>query len=116
MKAYYAHCIAIYDTAQEDRDLTTIRQLGYEPVNPNCPECAEGYKKEGMAFFKKFVDECYVIVFRALPDGAIPAGVASEIEYFVRVGKPVIELPSQMSRRVLSIEQTREYLQEVGQR
>ena len=43
----------------------------------------------------------------------IGAGVFKEIQ---SVDVPVIELPSSISRRGLTVEQTREYLREVGQR
>ena len=116
MKVYYAHCIAIYHTPQEDRDVATLSKLGFEVVNPNAPEHSEGYRREGMAYFKQFAKSCDAIAFRALPDGSIPAGVGSEIEIFLAEGKPVMELPSAISRRALTVAQTREYLSEVGTR
>jgi hypothetical protein len=116
MKAYYAHCIALYNTPQEQRDVSMLEQLGFTVVNPNCPECDEGYKREGMAYFNQFAVSCDLVAFRALPDGSIPAGVAHEVSEFAKRCKPVIELPSQITRRTLTFEQTREYLREVGQR
>lgn len=70
--AYYAHCTAIYNTPQEQRDVETLLALGMGVLNPNCPECDHGYK--------------------------------------------AVELPSAVSRRTLSVEQTREYMREVGAR
>lgn len=116
MKAYYAHCIAIYDTKQEDRDIATLTSLGYEVVNPNSVECSEGYKEKGMDYFKQFAESCDVVVFRALPNGKIPAGIATEISYFIKLLKPVIELPSCMLSRTINVEETREYLKEIGLR
>lgn len=116
MLAYYAHCTSIYNTPQEERDLALINELGFSVYNPNCQEAEEGYKNESMPWFRKKVQECDVFIFRALPDGDIPAGVAKEIGYAREFTKPIIELPSGVQRRVLSVEQTREYLHEVGQR
>ena len=38
MRCYYAHCIAIYSTPQEDRDVFTLESMGFEVTNPNSPE------------------------------------------------------------------------------
>lgn len=116
MKIYYAHCIAIYNTNQEQRDLETLRQLGFEPVNPNEPAHEDGYNHCGMDYFLKFVGLCDAVVFRAMPDGSIPAGVAKEVGWFIKAGKPVIELPSCITRRALGVESTREALRECGYR
>jgi len=112
MKIYYAHCLSIYDAPQEKRDLEVLKSLGFEVVNPNCPECAEGYKKEGMDYFRRYAEECEAIAFRALPDGRIPAGIGKEIRMFKDRNKPAIELPSGLLSRLMSIEETREYLME----
>jgi hypothetical protein len=37
LRAYYAHCMAIYNTVQEDRDVSLLTKLGFEVVNPNGP-------------------------------------------------------------------------------
>ena len=114
MLVYYAHCLAIYNTPQETRDLKTIADLGFYVSNPNSRECDEGYKREGMDFFKRFAGECGAVVFRALPDGTIPAGIAKELQFFKEAGKPMFELPSCVERRVLTVAATREYLSETG--
>lgn len=116
MKVYYAHCMSIYNTPQEQRDLKTLRRLGFKTVNPNSEKHEAGANLLGMAYFEKFADECDAIAFRALPDGSISAGVAKEIRWFRRRGKPVFELPSSILRRSISPEETKEYLQEVGER
>lgn len=132
MNVYYAHCQAIYDTPQEKRDVETLEKLGFIVVNPNSPEhvdmvkkiknMPEKYSMEGieygrvMEYFTGLVNKCDILAFRALPDGAIPAGVAKEIEDARNENKPIIELPSSVLRRVISVDQTREYLKEVGQR
>lgn len=48
MKVYYAHCMTIYDTPQETRDLKLLeKDLGYEVLNPNEEIYQEGYKAYG---------------------------------------------------------------------
>ena len=116
MKVYYAHCVSIYGTPQERRDLGILERMGFDVANPNCQECTDGYKSEGMEFFRTFAENCDALAFAALPDGRIPAGVAKEIEMFREHGKPVVELPRGIHSRVMSVEETREYLHEVGQR
>ena len=116
MKVYYAHCLAIYNTPQEQRDIHLLESLGFEVYNPNCKECADGYKEKGMDFFADVVGSCDVLAFRALPDGRIPAGVAQEISYMIMCAKPIIEFPSGILKRTISVDETREYLKEAGQR
>ena len=136
MKIYYAHCVALYNTKQETRDIATLQALGFEVENPNDPLVEEACKwiredterfnrastrqldpgEEVMKYFRQFATTCDAIAFRALPDGSIPAGVAKEIEYFREVGKPVIELPTALSTRVMTVDGTREYLKECGYR
>lgn len=132
---YYAHCMSLYNTPQEQRDVETLRGLGLEVVNPNDPEIEararsmkDGYAEspsgqysDGSAYvmyelFKPLAQKHDVLAFRSLPDGTIPAGVAKEIQWAIEAGKTIIELPSGLSRRTLSLEATREYLREVGQR
>lgn len=125
-RAYYAHCMSIYDTYQEERDIASIQQLGYEVVNPNapatqraCDAMVEARVAKGRAMeeiFRPLVEDADVFVFRALPDGAVSSGVYREWEWAVEAGIPVIELPSSIERRALSLTLTREYLREVGQR
>lgn len=116
LKAYYAHCVALYNTPCEARDIKLLKDLGFEVINPNNPECTKGYKKHGMGYFRRFAKECDLIAFRALADGSIPAGVAEEIFMFRCEGKPVIEIPTGIVRRSRTVEQTREYLCEVSVR
>ena len=116
-KIYYAHCINLYGTPQEKRDIATLQSLGFEVVNPNSPECSEGYKRDGMDYFKRFAKECDAIAFRATtPWSRIPAGVATEILFFKQAGKPIIELPGGIPARTMSVDETRGYLEESGWR
>jgi hypothetical protein len=40
-RIYYAHCIAIYSTPQEDRDVAMLEEMGFEVINPNNPQMQE---------------------------------------------------------------------------
>lgn len=123
IRIYYAHCMAIYHTPQEARDVRTLMELGLNVVNPNDSFFEAGVqqlKKEQpsdyMEYFKGIILTCEALAFRALPDGRIPAGVFKEIEWAREKGIPIFELPSGISTREMSVASTREYLKEVGQR
>jgi hypothetical protein len=128
MKVYYAHCIGLYNTLQETRDIQTLERLGFEVINPNTPETDAACdairaasslpdpRDAVMEYFRRFALECDCIAFRALPDGSIPSGVALEITMFQGESKPVFELPSGFTTRGRTLAQTREYLREIGYR
>lgn len=125
---YYAHCMSIYDTPQEKRDIDLLEELGWTVSNPNTTEVRrrlEGYTHVNPdapklaimeAVFRPMVTVADVCAIRALPDGSISSGVYRELVWAKDVGAPVIELPTGVERRHLSLELTREYLHEVGQR
>lgn len=114
MKIYYAHPISIYNTPQERRDVAALEAMGFDIVNPNSVANEAAYRINGMAHFESLVTSCALLAFRAFPDGSIPAGVAKEI---VMAGsRPIIELPSSVSKRTLSVDQTRQFLAESGTR
>lgn len=114
--AYYAHCKALYGTKQELRDIALLEDLGFRVVNPSDKQWDARWKEHEMAAKDIFAAECDCIVFRGLPGGKIPQGVFKEIAAFRKIGKPVLELPSSILEREQTLEQTREYLAEVGQR
>jgi hypothetical protein len=114
MKIYYARPISLYNTKQEERDLLLLTQLSLDIVNPNKAELQKRYDQEGMDVFISAVKDCDALAFRAFQDGKISAGVKKEIDTAVELGKPVIELPTITSDRVLSVEDTREYLKLLG--
>ena len=117
MNVYYARCMSIYGTPQEKRDLELLRKLGFDVIEISAEEAETGYKTYGMGYFTDIITaRADLLAFRALPDGSIPAGVSTEIACAIEMKKPVIELPSGLQRRTLSVELTREYLQNVGQR
>jgi hypothetical protein len=117
MRAYYAHCKGIYGTPQETRDIAILESLGFDVLNPSDSQYDDSWREHGMDFKDVLLAQCGCIAFRALPDGAIPAGVYTELAKAIRdYGIPAIELPSSILRRGIDVEQTREYLREIGER
>jgi hypothetical protein len=107
-RVYYAHPMSLYGTPQESRDVELLQSLGFEVVNPNAP----AFSRLTFNNYLTLAATCDLIAFRALPDGSITCGVAKEI----KMGPPVIELPSGVSRRALTLQQTLETLAELGER
>lgn len=116
--AYYARPISIDGTKQQERDVALIYSLGFcpYPIAEEKEKALAEYRKIGMDAFKPYVKDSAVLIFRAFPDGSIGAGVAKEIAWAVEFGVPVIEIPRQVERRTLSVDDTREMLKELGQR
>ena len=117
-KAYYARPISIDDTPQADRDMDIIKAIGFEPYPVGVTKRAalDSYAKLGMVAFRPYVEHSDILVFRAFPDGSIGAGVAQEILWAQQADKPVLEIPHQIVRRTLSVDETREMLKELGER
>ncbi len=118
MKVYYAHPLNLYNTKQEERDLATLAAIfGAENIiNPNNDAIHALYKVNyDMTIFYNLVKSCDVIAFRGTPFGKITAGVAAEVKVAQEYGTFVIELPAFVGR-AMSVDQTREYLKEIGQR
>lgn len=113
-KIYYARPINLYGTNQDKRDIELIESIGFELVNPNKEELQKRYSKEGMDVFLAVITECDGLAFRAFPDGKISAGVQKEILKALELKKIVFELPTITSHRVLSVDDTREYLKLLG--
>lgn len=114
MKIYYARPINLYNSELERRDMVHLFRLGFEVINPNKEELQKRYKKEGMDVFLEAVKECDALAFRSFPDLSIGAGVQKEIDKAIELNIPVIELPTFTSKRMLSVEDTRAYLQYLG--
>lgn len=114
MKIYYARPINLYNTFQDKRDIELLQKMGFEVINPNKEILAERYKTEGMNVFFEAMKECDGLAFRTFPDGKISAGAYKEILKAIEDEKFVIELPTITSERVLSVEDTREYLKLLG--
>lgn len=116
MKAYYARPKNLYGSPQEKRDIALIQQLGYEVIDFMKPEIQEAAKTQGMTVFEPLVKRANALFFRAFPSGDISAGVGFEIQVAEENHIPVLELPFQLPRRILSVDDTRLMLAELGQR
>jgi hypothetical protein len=116
MKVYYSRPISLFNTPQEQRDIEMLEALGFEVIDPNQPELQEQYQTEGMQAFLDAQKQADALAYRSFPDGSIGAGVSKEILHAEESGKPVIELPTITSKRVLSVEDTRSYLKYSGAR
>jgi hypothetical protein len=119
MKIYYAHMINTYGTPQESRDIKMLEAMGLTVINPNAPEHSKGYAEGGMPYFIDVISSCDGLAFRGMPDGSIPAGIATEIKYNHDLNEHpeiLIELPCAFHRRTLNVVQTREFLNQVGYR
>ncbi|RLD67280.1 MAG: hypothetical protein DRI84_02900 [Bacteroidetes bacterium] len=119
LKVYYAHPISLYGTPQEERDLKLLEYLHpkaiiYNPATDKGVE--EGYKEKGMRYFYEIINHCDFLYFRAFPDLKIGAGVWGEIQHGVKESCIVLELPILLESRMLSINDTREYLKQCGNR
>lgn len=93
-----------------------LSKLGFEVVNPNKEELQKRYEKEGMDVFLNAINDCDALAFRSFADCMISQGVWKEISRAQEQGKPVIELPSLLSKRELNVGDTREYLKLLGNR
>lgn len=113
-KVYYARPINLYNTPQDIRDLELLTNLGFEIVNPNKAELERRYATEGMDVYLNIIPSVDVVAFRSLPNLDITAGVYKEISKAYELGLYVFELPTIMSKRVLSVDDTREYLKLIG--
>lgn len=116
LKVYYAHSVALYNTAQEKRDVRMLERLGWDVMNPNHPNHAEYYRARGMDYFRGVIETCDLLAFRANVDGSINAGVGQEIEWARELDMVVLELPCSVQRRTLSLAATCELLSESGAR
>jgi len=121
---YYAHGVHLYGSLQEQRDVNSLEDLGFEVVNPNSQEVKmelELWKQNNpdsnyMEYFTSLVDKCDAVAFRPLIDGSITSRVVTEVQHAIKNSMPIIELPNLDSRRFLSLDDTRLMLQYLGQR
>lgn len=123
VRLYFAHPVSDYGTAYEAAILTTAL-VYYDVENPNQPHHQEGYKAQGMAWFKAVIQTCEACLFLSFPDGKVGAGVATEVQDFHDRSLPVFEaktptlwFPAQLDPdRVLSVEDTRAAVQHYRKR
>jgi hypothetical protein len=92
-KAYYAHAMCLYGHLVERQEVATIRRRikGAHIVNPAKYEGHPEKQRDKMAFCLRLVEECDVVVFSKLL-GKITAGVGKEINYALRLKRPVYEI------------------------
>lgn len=118
MKIYFAHPINTYGDQIELYAIDSINRLYPECIliNPNCPDHQDGYKRDGMSYFRKIISECDRVVVLPFSDGSIGAGMAKEINWALRQGKKVIQLKpfedieeifNLRFHRVMTVEETR---------
>jgi len=113
-KAYYSHAKIIVNTQQEKDDFLTLEKAGYIVDTPYHPKYQEFWETEGIEFGKVLIEANDVFVFRALPDGTLPSGVAKELAWAEEANKPIIELPYALAqRKALSMKDTVEYYREL---
>lgn len=113
-RVFYAHCMSLYGTPQEERDVCLLEELGYDVVNPSHRENL--YNKHEMGASQILIGACHALAFRGLPGGAISAGVTEELVIADKMGLPIFELPTFSLRGSLTIDGTRQYLYDVGAR
>ena len=114
-KAYYARPMSLYRTAQENRDIRLINKMGYEVQKFPKSEVIEKFKNPMDAFYPLVMDS-QALFFRGFIDGKLGAGIVQEIRWALDADIPVLELPQLMQSRVLTVDETREYLSYLGQR
>jgi hypothetical protein len=92
-KLYYAHAMCMYGTREERRDLGRIRRRfsGSQIVNPADYDGHPGKLAEGVNFCLRLVKQCDLVVFSPLL-GKVTAGVGKEVNYALRIGKPVFKI------------------------
>jgi hypothetical protein len=116
-RIYYSHCISLYNSPTEKRDIELLRTLfpGDAIYNPNNQECTEAYHNYGMEYFDRLILGFDIVVFRGLPNKMIPAGIWRETKVARENNIPVIELPCYTDRE-MSVDDTRFFLTECGYR
>jgi len=122
---YFAHHITDYGTAREHDAVRTLKQHGFEVINPNAAEHDAGYKQQGMPYFLGLIATCDTLAFQRFPTHQIGAGVGKEIAAAANYTLPVyeivdtelVELTPQEAKAValssLSVEATRALLAEI---
>jgi hypothetical protein len=133
-RIYYAHSMHLYGTLQEKRDIELLESLGFEVVNPNCEEIVmqveairDIYEKSGATkdatstaimeyFYEEVIPDCDALAYRSFIDFKIGAGVYGEILIAKSLNKPIIELPTLITSRSLTVAETRQYLMLHGNR
>lgn len=114
-KIYYARPIYLYGTPMDESNKVMLETLGFEVYDPNKNELLEEYKKIGMTAYYNVIKEVNAIAFYC-PTAEITAGVFKEIEFAKSLNLPVIEIPNMLYKRILTPEETRQHLKNIGHR
>jgi len=125
MKYYFAHPVTIYNTRKESVIIDMINKTGFlsNPwtLNPNSEYHEQFYKKEGMDYFLKLVDECDSLVIYPFEDSTIGAGIAKEAQrafdtkkrvYFINPSDFRMEEIYEL-KNILTVEETHEKIQQI---
>ena len=120
-KIYFAHPVSTYGTILEDYFLERFSLNHLEIINPNQSIHQEGYRQEGMDYFKKLVQSCDKLYAIGFSDNNIGAGIAKEMNWMREKGGTVMFfpffteyqemlVPCENQIKVLNVEETREKL------
>lgn len=108
-KVYYAHSMLHYGSNIENEDIIMLEKMGYEVINPNNKVFEKEYQEtKDFNVFLKLVESADVLAFRSVL-GKISMGVRTEIEHAQKLDKPVIELPTFLVERFLTMRETVDY-------
>lgn len=89
---YFSHPIVDYDTKFESLVEKFIETTFEDSVeNPNQTKHQKEYAVQGMEYFINLARSCDACVFVRMPNGKLGAGVAKEVESFMKDDKPVFE-------------------------
>ena len=102
---YFAHPTSMYHSVAERDIAARFREAvpGAEVENPNQKHHSEGYQREGMDYFLSVCDRQDGVFFAPHFDGSIGAGVAKEVDSFLKRGAPVFYFdPGQLAFQSLS--------------
>lgn len=122
---YYAHSMHLYGKPREARDIKLLEDMGFKVINPSEEKYKMGFKKWNeefptrknyMDYFENLACSCDCVAFRSYPDGTIPSGVGSEVKAALANNKVIIELPNLNSGRFLNVEDTKLFLDYLGER
>jgi hypothetical protein len=109
---YYAHCMDIYHTEQEEDDIYALTHLGFDVLNPSNDDFSAGWAELGMDYAKDLIGNCDALAFRRAKNGKVPGGVAMEIVIAEELNIPVIELPAPIDGKdVMTHAESRAYLE-----
>jgi len=90
---YYAHPMCTYGTIAEKFELTRIRSefRRVRIVNPARYDGHPEKLRDTVGFCLRLVEKCDAVVFTRLM-GRVTAGVGKEVNFAIRIGRPVFEL------------------------